>query len=55
MVAASDGWIMDSNSLAQQGIYGLFYEEGKIFGSQYNTPIIYIRVVWKLQFLNNFH
>jgi hypothetical protein len=41
-VMAPDGWIMDSNSLARQGIYGLFYEEGKIFGSQYNTPIIYI-------------
>jgi hypothetical protein len=41
-VKAPDGWIMDSNSLAQQGIYGLFYEEGKRFGSQYNTPIIYI-------------
>jgi hypothetical protein len=42
MVAAPDGWIMDSNSLSRQGIYGLFYEEGKMFGSQYNTPIIYI-------------
>jgi hypothetical protein len=42
MVKAPDGWIMDSNSLSAQGIYGLFYEEGKIFGAQYDTPIIYI-------------
>jgi len=33
---------MDSDSLSRQGIYGLFYEENKQFGSQYNTPIIYI-------------
>jgi hypothetical protein len=42
MVKAPDGWIMDSTSLSKQGIYGLFYENGKKFGSQYNTPIIYI-------------
>jgi hypothetical protein len=42
IVSAPDGWIMDSDSLSGQGIYGLFYEEGKKFGSQYNTPIIYI-------------
>jgi hypothetical protein len=42
MAMAPDGWIMDSSTLAQQGIYALFYEEGKKFGSQYNTPIIYI-------------
>jgi hypothetical protein len=41
-VTAPNGWVMDSNSMAHQGIYGLFYEEGKRFGTQYNTPIIYI-------------
>jgi len=39
---APSGWIMDMNTLAPDGIYGLFYEEGKIFGAQYNTSIIYI-------------
>jgi hypothetical protein len=33
---------MDSELMSNQGIYGLFYEEGKKFGAQYNTPIIYI-------------
>jgi hypothetical protein len=42
IVIAPDGWTMDSNSLFEQGIYGLFYEEGKKLGTQYNTPIIYI-------------
>jgi hypothetical protein len=42
VVKAPDGWIMDSVSLSHQGIYGLFYENGKQFGTQYNTPIIYI-------------
>jgi len=42
IVTAPVGWIMDSDSLSQQGIFGLFYEEGKKFGSQNNTPIIYI-------------
>ena len=41
-VSAPNGWIMDSDSMSKQGIYGLFYEEGKLFGSQYGTPIIYI-------------
>jgi len=42
MVTAPDGWIMDSNTWANRGVFGLFYEEGKKLGSQYNTPIIYI-------------
>jgi hypothetical protein len=42
IVTAPVGWIMDSDSMSQQGIFGLFYEEGKIFGAQNNTPIIYI-------------
>jgi len=42
IVKAPVGWIIDSDSLSQQGIFGLFYEEGKKFGSQNNTPIIYI-------------
>jgi hypothetical protein len=42
IVTAPVGWIMDSESLSRQGIFGLFYEEGKIFGAQNNTPIIYI-------------
>ena len=41
-VTAPNGWIMDTDSMSKQGIYGLFYEEGKKFGSQYGTPIIYI-------------
>jgi hypothetical protein len=40
LVQAPDGWIMDQKSMANQGIYGLFYEHGKKLEPQ--TPIIYI-------------
>ena len=33
---APSGWIMDMDTLASDDIYGLFYEEGKIFGA--NCP-----------------
>lgn len=40
MVEAPENWIMDQESFASYGIYGLFYENNKKLGG--DTPIIYI-------------
>ncbi len=40
MVEAPENWIMDQESFAPYGIYGLFYEDGRELGG--NTPIVYI-------------
>ena len=40
VVEAPENWIMDQESFASYGIYGLFYEKNKKLGG--DTPIIYI-------------